>query len=224
MSHYKTLGVSSKATHADIRRAYHDEARRWHPDRFINAPAAESRQAETAMRSVNEAWRVLGDDARRAAYDRQRAERNGTAGPSVGDYVRTDDGVPRVDPRLFDPEFLASRRRLQEEEREVRHSGTVRVLGTVGFFGMLLAIFIFTAYANGSRATAPTTTTVPGPDIGVEAGSCVLVMSEGQLLPVPCDGLSDGRVIGAREPEGSCPAGTFREALLSNGLVACLGN
>jgi hypothetical protein len=101
----------------------------------------------------------------------------------------------------------------------------VRVITVLGFFGLLIGIFVFTAYANGSSGTAPSTT-FPAPDlgIGIDAGACVRQMSDGSLQERSCDDLNDGRVVGARELDGSCPALTVRELLLPNELVVCLGN
>ena len=177
------------------------------------------------MRRVNEAWAVLGDVNNRKRYDRELAGiANGAT--TVGDAVRTDGGVSRIDPRLLDPEFLAARRRLMEEDMESRHSGILRTITVLGFFGLLAGIFIFTAYANGSSGTVPSTT-VPGPDlgIGIEAGSCVRIMSGGVLQERDCDAPNDGRIMGVLEPDstGSCPAGTGRLLTLPNELILCLG-
>jgi curved DNA-binding protein len=60
---YEVLGVRPNATAADIRRAYRDHARRLHPD--VAGHRADGRMAE-----INDAWFVLRDPARRAAYDR----------------------------------------------------------------------------------------------------------------------------------------------------------
>lgn len=223
-THYKTLGVSTDASADELRKAYLDAARQWHPDRFAHRAPLEAKQAEDRMRRVNEAWSVLGDRASRQRYDR---ELSGLAhgATTVGEAVRSDDGIPRIDPRLLDPDFLAARRRLAEEDTDARHSGVVRVITVLGFFGLLIGIFVFTAYANGSSGTAPSTT-FPAPDlgIGIDAGACVRQMSDGSLQERSCDDLNDGRVIGARELDGSCPALTVRELLLPNELVVCLGN
>ena len=60
-SHYDTLGLRADATATEIRDAYRRLARRHHPDQ--GAVDAE------AMPRINEAYRVLGDPARRASYD-----------------------------------------------------------------------------------------------------------------------------------------------------------
>lgn len=223
-THYKTLGVTADASNDEVRKAYLDAARRWHPDRFVDRAPLEMKQAEDQMRKLNEAWAVLGDRSSRQRYDRELSALAQGAS-TVGEAVRSDAGVPRIDPRLLDPEFLANRRRLMEEDVDARHSSVVRVITVLGFFGLLIGIFVFSAYARGSSGTAPSTT-FPAPDlgIGVEAGTCVRQMSDGSLQERSCDDLNDGRVVGAREVDGSCPPFTVRELLLPNELVVCLGN
>ncbi len=223
-THYKTLGVSTDASVEDVRKAYLHEARQWHPDRFAGRAPLEEKQAEDRMRKLNEAWAVLGDSTRRRRYDLELSNLAGAA-TTIGEAVSSEEGVSRIDPRLLDPDFLAARRRLMEDDTDVRHSGVLRVITVLGFFGLLIGIFIFTAYAQGSSGTAPITT-FPAPDlgIGIDAGSCVRQTSDGSLQERSCDDLNDGRVVGARELDGSCPALTERELLLPNGLVVCLAD
>ena len=67
MNLYDVLGVTSQATEADLREAHRRAVRSLHPDsRDPSLPAAE---ADAALRLVNDAWSVLRDPARRAAYD-----------------------------------------------------------------------------------------------------------------------------------------------------------
>ena len=224
-THYKTLGVAADSSAGEVRKAYHEQARVWHPDRFVSKAPLEAKKAEDRMRKLNEAWAVLGDVGRRKAYDDELAGlRSGAT--TVGEAVRTEAGVSRIDPRLLDPEFLAARRRLMEEDTDARHSGVLRTITVLGFFGLLAGIFVFTAYANGSSGTAPTTT-FPAPDLGlgVEAGSCVRFMSGGALQERDCSGPNDGRILGVRADENSaaCPAATTRQVTLPNELIVCLG-
>ncbi len=218
---YGVLGVSPSADHTQIRRAYLDAARRWHPDRYSAKPAAEAAEAEVAMRRVNEAWEVLGNKQRRADYDR-RLRPPSTNGQRPG--METIDGVTRIDPRLLDPEFLAARREAQFEQISTRTSLVLRAAPILAVLGLLAAILVFTAYARDSvdRPTAPT---VPGPSLGagIAANDCVVVTSGPALLEVPCTATADGRVIGARLPDGACPLGTIRDVELSNGSIVCLG-
>ena len=220
--HYAVLGVSRRAGHDEIRRAYIDAARLWHPDRYSNRPGAEAEKAEQAMRRVNEAWAVLGNRDRRAAYDRTVGPQ--IPGPGQRPGVQTTDGVTRIDPRLLDPEFLAARREAQFEQISGRGSIALRAAPLLAVFGLLAAILIFTAYARDT-VTGSTPSTVPGPSLGegIAANDCVVVTSGPALLEDPCTATADGRVIGARLPDGVCPPGTVRDVELSNGSIVCLG-
>lgn len=66
---YAVLGVSPLATQEEIRHAYRKLVRRFHPDSGSEEASVERFQ------EVQEAYKVLGDLARRQAYDRRRAER-----------------------------------------------------------------------------------------------------------------------------------------------------
>ncbi|MEX2684670.1 MAG: molecular chaperone DnaJ [Candidatus Sigynarchaeota archaeon] len=62
--YYEVLGVSRSATKEDIKKAYRRLAREYHPD-LNKSPDAEAR-----FKEINEAYEVLSDDEKRAAYDR----------------------------------------------------------------------------------------------------------------------------------------------------------
>lgn len=70
MTHYEVLGVAPDASPAAIRAAFVALARRHHPDHHVDDPPAVRAEAERHMRTINEAWSVLSDPRRRAAYDR----------------------------------------------------------------------------------------------------------------------------------------------------------
>lgn len=61
--YYKILGVSRDASQDEIRRAYRKMARKYHPD--VN----KSEDAEARFKEVGEAYEVLKDKEKRAAYD-----------------------------------------------------------------------------------------------------------------------------------------------------------
>lgn len=227
-THYEILGVSRSATTDGIRRAYHAEARRWHPDRATARAPGDVGRADDAMRRVNEAWRVLGDPDRRRTYDRflevgvgaptGGAATTGAPGPVGGPAY----GV-RIDPRLLDPEYLAARRRAGEEDIGRTHSVVLRMAPWVAVLGLLAVIFVFTAYARPQPEEAVVPTTVPGPPIGVDAGACVRIATGPSLLEVPCDGVRDGYVIGVKlDRDQACPALSRREVALPNGAIVCL--
>jgi len=56
VTHYEVLGVPQTASTADVRRAFLNLARRFHPDVHVLADAATQRNAASRMRAVNDAW------------------------------------------------------------------------------------------------------------------------------------------------------------------------
>jgi len=79
---YDILGVSKSADADELKRAYRKLAMQFHPDRN---PGDQS--AEHKFKDINEAYDVLKDDQKRAAYDRfgHAAFENGSRGP--GDFA-----------------------------------------------------------------------------------------------------------------------------------------
>ena len=61
--YYKVLGLERSATQDDVKRTYRKLARKFHPD--INKDAG----AEAQFKEVTEAYEVLGEPEKRAAYD-----------------------------------------------------------------------------------------------------------------------------------------------------------
>ena len=74
--YYEVLGVSKNATTDELKRAYRSQAMKYHPDRNPNNP-----EAEAKFKEINEAYDVLKDEQKRAAYDRygKQAFQNGPA-------------------------------------------------------------------------------------------------------------------------------------------------
>ena len=76
---WSVLGLEPGATAAEIKRAFREQARRWHPDLNTGDPNAEER-----FKSINAAYAVLSDPSRQQAW-RQEEELSGF--PSFEDYL-----------------------------------------------------------------------------------------------------------------------------------------
>jgi molecular chaperone DnaJ len=64
--YYETLGVSKSASAEELKKAYRKKALEWHPDTH---KGADKEVAEKRFKEINEAYQVLSDSQKRAAYD-----------------------------------------------------------------------------------------------------------------------------------------------------------
>jgi molecular chaperone DnaJ len=80
--YYEILGVAREADEAALKSAFRKKAMQCHPDRHPNDP-----EAEKTFKELNEAYQVLSDGQKRAAYDRfgHQAFENG-GGPNPGGF------------------------------------------------------------------------------------------------------------------------------------------
>ncbi|VBB42668.1 Chaperone protein DnaJ (fragment) [uncultured Desulfatiglans sp.] len=62
--YYRVLEVEPEASCQEIKKAYRRLALAYHPDRNRGDPACEER-----LKEINEAYQVLGDEAKRSGYD-----------------------------------------------------------------------------------------------------------------------------------------------------------
>lgn len=83
--YYETLGVPRDASQDDIKKAFRDLARKYHPD--VN----KAEDAEEKFKEINEAYGVLSDTEKRASYDRYGFSGVNTQGmPNYGDMDLSD--------------------------------------------------------------------------------------------------------------------------------------
>ena len=63
--YYEVLGVARNSSQADIKKAYRKAAVQYHPDKNPDDPKAEEK-----FKELGQAYEVIGDEDKRAAYDR----------------------------------------------------------------------------------------------------------------------------------------------------------
>ena len=98
--YYDVLGVPATAAHDEIRRAFRARVRACHPDRVANLDEDIQDLAKEKMVALNEAYAVLRNRERRAAYDDRYSTSPGSAStPAPATKpVSTPDGPPSLDP------------------------------------------------------------------------------------------------------------------------------
>ena len=104
---YEVLGVKPGASEDEIKRAYRDLARKYHPDNYQNNPLADL--AEEKMKEINEAYDALskkgtggyqsqGSYQSQSSYQSQQQQGYGYAGASADPlYVRVRSAINRGD-------------------------------------------------------------------------------------------------------------------------------
>lgn len=118
MDHFAVLGVKPGAPAADVKQAYYNASRRFHPDRYFGKNLGSYRaRVERIFRRISEAQEVLTDDTRRAAYLRQHpalAAASAAAAPRTPPPMATPAPV-----KPLTPEDEA--RRAERQARLSRH-------------------------------------------------------------------------------------------------------
>jgi len=104
--YYELLGVNRGANADELKKAYRKLAMQYHPDRNPGDKAAEQK-----FKEINEAYDVLKDEQKRAAYDRfghAAFEQGGGRGPGAGDFGFAG-GFADIFDEMFG-EFMGGRR------------------------------------------------------------------------------------------------------------------
>src|SRR6266852_4204858 len=99
MSYYDLLGVPPQAPPEQIRAAYRTLVQLFHPDRLAHLKPESRLFAEERLKALNRAYEVLGDPARRAAYDYTNAPRPANAAASAAASAAQPRSQPQPEPR-----------------------------------------------------------------------------------------------------------------------------
>jgi len=178
--YYKTLGVSSKATKDEIKKAYRKLAQQYHPDANKGDAAAEAR-----FKEISEAHAILSNDDKRKDYDHIRQFGGGYGfgrpGGGGGRSVRVEDlgdlfGGGGAGAGVFEDLFGFSRRtarRGSDAESTVTLSFDDAVAGTTVSLGGGTKVRIPAGVGDGARIRvagkgAPGTNGGPSGDLYVK--------------------------------------------------------
>jgi molecular chaperone DnaJ len=201
-THYDTLRVPPSASDAEIRDAYRTMAREHHPDRQASTGSA---AGAVSMPAINEAYRVLGDPARRAVYDAGlRTPRAGASGPASAGSESDMSTAPLHVRGVVHPSHVGPAR--------IPWRGLL-VVGMIGVVGVVVL----------AQFTEPGE--VPGPDGVLRVGSCVVIEPNGDARETACTGdPAVDIVVEAFVPfDATCPNGTEPRRDRQGMGVACIG-
>ena len=86
---YKVLNVSPSASDEEVKKAYRDLARKYHPDNYHDNPLADL--AQEKMKEINEAYEQI---------QKQRRAGSGYGAPRQSYYGTTSNGYSSADPTM----------------------------------------------------------------------------------------------------------------------------
>lgn len=146
MNYYDILGIPKSASMAEIRAAYLIQIKYFHPDVFPGNPEI----AKVKTTQLNEAYFVLSNAARRAAYDRtliQEAE-SASAPPPPPPYQRQPYHSYSGAADNANPAGQNSQQNPKEESNSPDVTGFGKIAGVIF---ILILIIALAAYRNASN-------------------------------------------------------------------------
>ena len=217
---YETLGVARGADEKELKSAFRKLAMKYHPDR--NPGDAE---AEKKFKEVGEAYEVLKDPQKRAAYDRfgHSAFENGMGGGGAGGFGGGGGGFADIFEDIFGEMMGGGRRRSGGRERGADLRYNMEITLEEAYEGKTAQIRVPTSIScdecSGSGAkpgTQPETCATCGGAGRVRASqgffsierTCPTCQGRGQTIKEPCPKCSGaGRVTEDRSLSVNIPAG-----------------
>lgn len=214
---YETLGVSRTADDAALKSAFRKLAMQYHPDRNPG-----DKEAENKFKNINQAYEILKDPQKRAAYDRygHAAFQNG-GGPAAGDGFASS--MADIFEDLFGSMMGGGRQRAGGRERGSDLRYNLEITLEEAFHGKAASINVPTAVScepcggTGAKAgSKPKTCPTCGGHGRVRAQqgffaierTCHVCQGRGQTIDDPCPHCEGaGRVTKERQLSVNIPAG-----------------
>jgi molecular chaperone DnaJ len=166
--YYEVLGVSRDADEVELKRAFRDLARKFHPD--VNP----GQHAEDRFKEANEAYAVLSVAATRARYDR-----HGFAGVGAAEAGAAAGGFGTV-AHAVDEIFgdILRRRKAKRRGRDLRY--TLEIGFAEAALGCVKSIDVALVQDPGAAATPKKTFEVVIPP-GTKDGAVRMIRGEGEV-------------------------------------------
>ncbi len=200
--YYEVLGISRDAQDADIKRAYRNLAKKYHPDANPN-----NKEAEAKFKEVTEAYEVLSDEQKRSAYDRfghSAFDQSGGGGFSA-DFDMND-----IFGSVFGDIFGTGRRRPRGPIPGADIRQTLEVTFEEAAFGTEKDITVNTAElcstCNGTKAKP-----------GTKSTTCTKCGGTGQVR------ITQRTILGAMQSVQTCDACRGEGKIVSEPCQACKG-
>ncbi len=220
--YYEVLGVERSADAQELKRAYRKLAMEYHPDRNSSEDAAEK------FKEINQAYEVLSDDQKRAAYDRfGHAGVDGSGGPGGFEGFSHFDGFGDIFDAFFGGGTRGGGRRRRGPARGADLRYNMRLTFEEAVFGVEKEIefqrqercarcagkgaepgteLATCPECNGAGEIRRSQQSIFGQFVNVTA--CGRCSGEGRIVPNPCDECrGSGRTRQARKIAVKVPAG-----------------
>jgi molecular chaperone DnaJ len=220
--YYEVLGVAKGAAPEELKKAYRQMARKFHPD--VNKEAG----AEDKFKEVTEAYEILSDDQKRAMYDRFGHAGVSTSGGGFGGFQ--DFGGFRDPFEIFEEVFgglggFSNRNRRQRggprRGADLRYEMTMEFEEAV--FGLEKEIEVprqETCNTCTGSGVEPGTSPIRCPECNgtgeirrqtgffINIGTCPRCQGRGEIIPSPChECRGQGRLVKTRRLSVKVPAG-----------------
>ena len=204
--YYAVLGVPKNASQAEIKKAYRKLAQQHHPDTNAGNPAAEER-----FKEVSSAYDVLGDEKKRAGYDRVREAGTGGFGggfPGTGGQGGGFGGYPggvRFEEAVDIGDLLGGMFGGSGRSTRTRHGADLETEVTLGFDDAMAGVTLpvkltgpapcTTCHGSGAApGTQPITCATCGGSgqVAVNQGffsmaqTCTTCRGAGRVVQTPC--------------------------------------